>query len=354
MSKKIDMIGTRYGNLVVIKEVSPHQSAKEKRTTYLCNCDCGSVNCRKTKETTGKRLRSGITKSCGARENEHTNIDMVKNSTYKIIYRSNYNDGDLSFEDCVKLFNSNCLYCGVFPQNKNNQFKRGNKNLFSFKNGEVIYSGIDRIDSNLPHNLYNCVPCCINCNEFKLSLSYDEFISNIKNLNENFTPYFVKDLNIVKNKIIRYNEIRECENTRAKTILGKLFPSQYKNPRGSFISSKVRGFVSRIKENNVNCELSEIDIAELMLADCIYCGKKTDLLDNKINTIDRYLNFDIDGNKTGYTKDNCVSACMNCNCAKRQLSIDDFRSWMIRIKSNLNNLPESKEKLDEFLNSRVI
>jgi hypothetical protein len=58
MSKPIDMIGKVCSNLTALKRVE--NSTKNRRATFLCQCVCGN-----TCEVTGKRLRTGHTKSCG-------------------------------------------------------------------------------------------------------------------------------------------------------------------------------------------------------------------------------------------------------------------------------------------------
>lgn len=61
MAKKMNLIGERYGNLVVIAEGEPHtQPSGQKKRTWLCRCDCGNIT-----TVFHGALRSGITKSCG-------------------------------------------------------------------------------------------------------------------------------------------------------------------------------------------------------------------------------------------------------------------------------------------------
>ncbi len=59
MSKKIEMIGKRFGNLVVIAEGEKSTNHREFR--WICRCDCGNI----TQSISGFDLRSGHTKSCG-------------------------------------------------------------------------------------------------------------------------------------------------------------------------------------------------------------------------------------------------------------------------------------------------
>lgn len=58
--KKIDITGNRYGMLVVLSSVESKQYGKQKKTMWLCQCDCGN-----TKTLLKSSLTSGKTISCG-------------------------------------------------------------------------------------------------------------------------------------------------------------------------------------------------------------------------------------------------------------------------------------------------
>lgn len=55
--KKIDMIGKRFGHLVVEKE---HSTTRNGHIRYVCVCDCGNYS-----NVLGTHLRQNNTKSCG-------------------------------------------------------------------------------------------------------------------------------------------------------------------------------------------------------------------------------------------------------------------------------------------------
>ena len=44
----------------------------------------------------------------------------------------------------------------------------------------LIYNGLDRKDNNIGYSLDNCIPACHTCNRMKMDLSYDEFMTKIK------------------------------------------------------------------------------------------------------------------------------------------------------------------------------
>ena len=58
-------------------------------------------------------------------------------------------------------------------------------NKFSVNNSEIIYSGIDRLDSNKDYCIENCVPCCKMCNIMKNKFSKDTFLFKIKQIYNN-------------------------------------------------------------------------------------------------------------------------------------------------------------------------
>lgn len=347
MSKKIDILGIRYGSLVPFKD--------NGNGYWECYCYCGSVNCRGTRIAFGKRLRNSGIKTCGARNHALSDVIQIKRNSYSGIFKYGYDDGNLTLDQFICLVNYNCFYCGGGHSNTSNSYIRQKEGTFSRKNGEISYNGLDRISSDYPHDFENCVTSCIYCNQFKKRDKYENFLKRISNLNENFTPKIATDFNFISSRIKEYYKTGECENSRAKTVIGKVFPDKIKNEGcGSSLQSQVYQRKIRAVNNGSIWELSFIETAELILADCIYCGKTNNLNNKEYGTIDRYNNFDYDGIKTGYTLENSVPACDFCNCAKRDLTPNEFKNWIIRIKANKVNLPKTIEELNKYIKNRNI
>ena len=77
-------------------------------------------------------------------------------------------DSILSLEEYSYLTSNNCFYCRAKPSQTRKFF------------GDILtFNGIDRLDSNLGYEYDNCVPCCVDCNNSKMDLSYDSFIEKI-------------------------------------------------------------------------------------------------------------------------------------------------------------------------------
>jgi hypothetical protein len=60
---------------------------------------------------------------------------------------------NLTLEDFRKILSNPCHYCGTESK-----------------------IGIDRKDNKVGYQLDNCLPCCKDCNYFKRSMDYEEFI----------------------------------------------------------------------------------------------------------------------------------------------------------------------------------
>lgn len=77
------------------------------------------------------------------------------------------------------------------------------------------------------------------------------------------------------------------------------------------------------KNRGLKWGLSEGDVYTLMSLSCHYCGR-----DNKTG-IDRV------DSSIGYELDNVVPCCSQCNKAKRDRDLRDFKSWIKRVYSHL-------------------
>lgn len=113
------------------------------------------------------------------------------------------------------------------------------------------------------------------------------------------------------------------------------------------IESTVNSLIYRYKkgaeERGLSYELSEQEFRWLIENNCHFCGIEPHrTLTNpegefphlKYNGIDR-LNSD-----KGYSYGNCVTACKNCNFAKRDLTVAEFFEWIQRLSNNLRKLDE--------------
>jgi hypothetical protein len=196
MGKKLDLRGEVYHYLTVIEEAEPIKG----RRAWKCRCRCDTI-----KVVKQENLRDGSTKSCGCwndeqRSNRASNMYSVnikystpREATAVRIWQKRYNDGDISFEQFLELSQIDCFYCDSAPNNKQNVAKSDPKSSqYARDNGDFIYNGLDRINSDLPHNLDNVVPCDSMCNWAKSDHTQEEFGQWICKVYHNWAKKFDK------------------------------------------------------------------------------------------------------------------------------------------------------------------
>lgn len=160
------------------------KSEKKPRIEYLwkCQCNCGEIfyarertlqkrigctHCTAFKVAYGRSIeKSGIiNKGIKSRIfREYKRGAKLKNREFKI-----------TFDDFIKLSESNCYYCGAEPSEKESDKKLIYKLREPWKR-----NGIDRVDTTKGYTLENCVPCCTKCNIAKHNLSVIEFKDWVK------------------------------------------------------------------------------------------------------------------------------------------------------------------------------
>lgn len=92
---------------------------------------------------------------------------------------------------------------------------------------------------------------------------------------------------------------------------------------------KVYGlYKSRAKKRKINFSLNIDQFKDIVLKDCGYCGKKPSNYHNYKGKTIFYTGIDRIDNSKGYLKDNITPCCKQCNSAKRDLSLAEFKKWI--------------------------
>lgn len=182
------LVGKKINKLTVIAIAQKDPSLKRKRTRVIVQCECGKTNI-----VDGAKFNSGIIQSCGCirkgMPQPHSRIGYGESSRNKIIdsYKRNAankgNSFDLSKEDMINYFESDCYYCNRAPYK-----------IFKQKGGygEYTYNGIDRLDNNLGYSKENCVSCCSECNYLKNKYHVNDFLKLIRMISENTKHILLK------------------------------------------------------------------------------------------------------------------------------------------------------------------
>jgi hypothetical protein len=159
--------GSKFYRLTV---TGMHHIDTRWRRHYTCICDCGN-----TKVVQSSLLKSGNTRSCGCLAIEAKSIHRLPNDQgvinhlilqYKRHARNRGHVFELSKDSFTEMIKQPCHYCGLPPSNN-----KVTKNCSGF-----LYSGIDRVNSDIGYVDGNAVPCCVTCNYAKRDLSTHDFL----------------------------------------------------------------------------------------------------------------------------------------------------------------------------------
>ncbi len=187
-SNRYDLTGSVFGRLTVIEKDGKRLDSQgySRGPTYRCLCSCGNV---KEKVYSGN-LHAGKTRSCGCLSTEHRSSDKnlallaqgrrrsktgetsAFNRVLDIYIRSATKRNiswSLTLHEFKALIEGDCFYC--------------NKSPFLLKvtaGSELLWNGIDRIDSSGDYVVDNCVSCCSRCNHGKWTDTMEEFTEWIK------------------------------------------------------------------------------------------------------------------------------------------------------------------------------
>ena len=164
----VDKSGKRFGNLVVVEIDSINDKGY---INWVCQCDCGNVKV----VSSGRLTEKGEVKSCGCRKRLPEGVGAF-NNVYRRYVRSAEQRGynwKLTKEQVKDLTKQNCHYCNKPPSN----IERARR-----FNGGYVHNGIDRLDNTQGYYIENVVPCCGNCNTFKMDTSVDEFRETVINI----------------------------------------------------------------------------------------------------------------------------------------------------------------------------
>lgn len=94
---------------------------------------------------------------------------------------------------------------------------------------------------------------------------------------------------------------------------------KYKKRKKSWIRNRFGEYVSSARVRNRKFSLSKDEFSLIINLPCIYCGKKS--------SIDRPSGVDRIDNSLGYTINNSVPCCRECNYEKGRASINSIKNF---------------------------
>ncbi len=174
-ARKPDLTGRKFGKLLVLERAGFIGGYR----AWKVHCDCGTE-----KIVTGTGLLSG-TKSCGCARIEgamkargQKDLLPLGEAAFRHLkqdYQCNAFERNLGWEISDEylrwVIHQPCFYCGDPPANR-----------ICKKSGDLVYSGLDRRNSEGDYEENNVVPCCRRCNFMKWRMSVEEFLVQIQKI----------------------------------------------------------------------------------------------------------------------------------------------------------------------------
>lgn len=102
--------------------------------------------------------------------------------------------------------------------------------------------------------------------------------------------------------------------------------------KDKFIRSIMQDYKKSAEIRGLNFLLDSNNFEQLILDNCSYCqSEPSNKIIDKIGNTLYYNGIDRVDNTLGYVPDNCVTCCRICNWAKKDLSREEFFSWIKRV-----------------------
>lgn len=176
-------IGSKFKYWEVVQNNLYKDWKNQKQRACIVRCECGTEMIR-----TYGELRRGRTKSCGCRTKER-NIKTVWNDLHYMLRMGATRRGikfHLTLPELKFVTQMPCTYCGREPSNiqRRKYSVDGNYQRGVDPSMEILWSGLDRIDSSKGYLHGNVVPCCKECNRMKMNLPLDDFLALVAQIQQ--------------------------------------------------------------------------------------------------------------------------------------------------------------------------
>lgn len=132
---------------------------------------------------------------------------------------------------------------------------------------------------------------------------------------------------VVNSKDLRTGHSKSCG------CLAKEITSLRSKKQDSGKRKLLRQYKQSAKYRNLTFALTDDEFTKLTTDDCFYCGVNPNRTIVKHSKDGSYLYNGIDrkNNKIGYTTDNSVTCCYECNFLKSDINYNEFKSMIVTI-----------------------
>lgn len=128
----------------------------------------------------------------------------------------------------------------------------------------------------------------------------------------------------------------------SKNVGERLAHGHYKGRWVAAIKDIIRNYKQGAFHRGYEFNLSDDEFSGLIQKPCYYCGLEYSLIWKTTRSLVKEEPFNYNGvdrkdNTKGYTLENCVPCCHQCNYSKCKLHINEWKIWLERISKNLDN-----------------
>lgn len=232
MSKKIEMVGRKFGRLTVIEEYDSIICSGRRYLRWKCICDCGNVAFVK-----GINLRSGHTISCGCYREEAVRKKCKKDNVYDLTgeYGVGYDSNGNSFTFDLEDYDIIKQYCWHIH-------RQYSKNYYGNINHEKSYV------------ITNCIKEC-NGTKKRCGIRLHRLIMGIADDNSNLVVDHIdgNGCNNIKSNLRICSQTENTRNVKPRTNTSSIYKGVHK-ARGKW--------VAKITKNNKEHYLGSYETEE--------------------------------------------------------------------------------------------
>jgi hypothetical protein len=308
-----DKRGQRFGRLIVL-DVS-HRTGEKGYTEWLCLCDCG----REKWINTGNLHPKGV-KSCGcllagrpeSKDPKTKSLLDITGEVYGKLtaIKLHHREGYVSFWECrcecgstlvtriTSLRNGNTQSCGCLAKHLAREKRLASLTGQIFGSLTVVGEGPVQVPRKNKSGHYLKWECLCTCG----------------------------NVTYVNTSVLRAGLTKSCGCLKHKTKGAKSAQQLLLNVIHTYVTGAFR--------RNLEWLIAEERALELLLSNCHYCGvpPAKEYTKATSNTGKVYYNgIDRVDNALGYTEENTVACCNMCNLAKKNLTVEEFLSWVSQV-----------------------
>lgn len=337
-----NLTGQKFGTITFLRPTNKRGNAGT--IIWEVECDCG----RKFETTANSYLKGqpNCGYNCSFFINPARKFKNPKTSTYNTVLKTVYADGDLKLDEFIYLSQFSCFYCNSAPNNSYNK---------SSKTASIVYSGLDRVDNDKPHNLNNCLPACHTCNAGKNDLDllyFTELVTNIHNNKENALYALNNNQNIIDN-ILKTETMNKLllKYPSSKIVKGK----KHQHP----ILRSAKAAFKHYQTDGLTNDRFPLFFA-LSQRNCVYCNSKPYSCTYKkdkgfgeafiYNGADRILSIDNNGKRLNHSNIyNLVTCCRRCNILKARMNPIEFYDHIDKIYNRLHIIQNAYSWIEKLV-----